>query len=59
MNLCVNAMHAIGQNQGRIDIWLEPVDGRDVLSDEVSPAALRDASSSGNVQPGPGRSNVL
>lgn len=59
MNLCVNAMHAIGQKQGRIDIWLEAVDGREVLANEVSPAALRDASNSGNVQPGPGRSNLL
>jgi PAS domain S-box-containing protein len=59
MNLCVNAMHAIGQNQGRIDIWLDAVDGREVLGNEVSPGALRDASSSGHVQPGPGRSNVL
>ena len=59
MNLCVNAMHAIGQNQGRIDIWLETVDGREVAALEMSPAALRDNSDSGNVQPGQGRTNIL
>ncbi|MFM9845272.1 MAG: PAS-domain containing protein [Dongiaceae bacterium] len=59
MNLCVNAMHAIGQKQGRIDIWLETVDGRAVAAQEMSPAALRDSSSSGHVQPGPGRANIL
>jgi len=59
MNLCVNAMHAIGQKQGRIDIWLETVDGREVAALEMSPAALRDNSDSGNVQPGPGRANIL
>jgi PAS domain S-box-containing protein len=59
MNLCVNAMHAIGEKPGRIDIWLEAVDGRGVAAQEMSPAALRDSSTSGHVQPGAGRANVL
>jgi PAS domain S-box-containing protein len=60
MNLCVNAMHAIGSGQGRIDIWLETVDGRDVITHDLPPAAIRDRSTAGYVQCGDdGRTNVL